>query len=202
MKIKSEVRIEATIRNILLSLVDLGIFLFEYGDKGRIYRRPIADYRQWRQHDGINFSRHLYYLKKKKMIKEFSRGKKMYIELTPKGKERVKYYFIRRTKIKHKNKWNGKWRVVIFDIAESKKDKREIIRKWLKNIGLIELQRSVYVYPFDFKKELDLMVGALVLHKDVKYMICDIIEGEDALIDYFFGENILSEDDLKSKAMR
>lgn len=199
MKIENQAKIEATTRNILLSLVDIGIFLFEYGDKGRIYRRPIADYRKWRQDDGRNFSQNLYYLKKRKLIKSFVQNKKEYIELTRKGTKRAKYCFLRNAKIKRKEEWDGKWRVVIFDVREDRRFKRDSIRKWLKNIGLIELQKSVYAYPFDFKRELNMMTRMLALYRGVKYMICDIIEGEGELIDYFFEERILTEDDVKIK---
>lgn len=201
MNIEKEVKIEATVRSILLSLIDVGVFLFEYGDKGRIYRKPIADYRKWRKDDGIKFSQNLYYLKKKKLIKDFVRNKKKYIELTPKGKRRARYYFLNKHILRSKKKWDGKWRVVIFDISEDKKSKRELIRKWLKNIGLKELQRSVYVYPFDFKKQLNLMVGILMAY-DVKYMVCDIIEGEEDIINYFFEEKILMEKDLQTKKIK
>ena len=198
MSIEREVKIEATVRNILLSLVDVGVFMFEYGDKGRFYRKDIADYRSWREKDRIKFAQNLYYLKKKKLIKSFVKSKKKYIELTPKGRKRAIYHFLKKTKIERKKRWDGKWRVVIFDIREDKKAKRETMREWLKNLGIIRLQESVYVHPFDFKRELNLMVGVLIV-SDVKYMICDIIEGEDELIDHFISEDVLIEDDLRSK---
>ncbi|MBU2595906.1 hypothetical protein KJ713_03695 [Patescibacteria group bacterium] len=196
MDIEKEIKIRATVRNILLSFVDIGVIFLRSAKGGSFYRKPVADYWQWREKDRTNFSKNLYYLKKNKLIKAFIRGKEEYIELTPKGEERAIYHFLKKTKIKRKKIWDGKWRVVIFDICEDKKTKRETIREWLKSIGLVELQKSIYVYPFDFKRELDLMVGLLVV-SDVKYMVCDIIEGEEKLIDYFFEEEILFEKDIK-----
>jgi len=202
MRIDTEVKIEATVRNILLSLVDVGVSIFEYGDKGRFYRKPIQDYRKWREADGITFSQNLYYLKKKKLIRSFIKNKEEYLELTAKGKERARYYFLKKNILKPKEKWDGKWRVVVFDIPEHKRYKRDTVRSWLKNIGLKELQRSVYVFPFDFKKQLDLMIGILIVNRDVKYMVCEIIEGEEKLIDYFLEKDILSENDLLIKKSR
>lgn len=195
MEIEKEVEIKATVRNILLTFVDLGVIFLRSAKGGSFYRKPVSDYWQWREKDRINFSKNLYYLKKNKLIKTFIQGKKEYIELTRRGRKRAACYFLRKTKIMRHGNWDGKWRVVIFDISEEKKYKRELIRTWLKNIGLIGIQRSVYVYPFDFKKELNLMVGLLVV-ADVKYMICDIIEGEEELINYFFNEKILLERDF------
>jgi len=118
--------------------------------------------------------------------------------LTELGKKHALTYKIDEITIPRMKKWDRKWRVVIFDIREDKRTKRDCIRKWLKNLGIIRLQESVYVHPFDFKRELNLMVGVLIV-SDVKYMICDIIEGEDELIDHFISEDVLIEDDLRSK---
>lgn len=70
------------------------------------------------------------------------------------------------------------------------------MRKWLKFLGLVEIQKSVYVYPFDFKKELDFLVGGLVIYKYAKYIIGDIIQGEELIIKTFLNKKILREEDL------
>lgn len=197
MKIENQVKIAATARNILLSLLDAAVISFYAPGRGGYRRRAINDYERWRSRDANRFSHNLYYLKKQKLIKSFVINKERYIELTPKGKKRARFYFIKKARIKRQNKWDGKWRVVIFDIREDKRTKRDCIRNWLKNLGIVALQKSVYTYPFDFKRELNLMIGALVLYQGVKYMICDIIEGEEELINHFFKEKILNEDDLK-----
>lgn len=202
MKIEKQVKIAATARNILMSFLDFTVLSFYAPGKGYYRRRAIEDYKGWRRQDGNRFSHNLYYLKKQKLIRSFVVNKKSYIELTPKGKKKARYHFIKKTTIKPKERWDGKWRVVIFDIREDKRTKRDCIRKWLKNLGIIELQKSVYAYPFNFKKELNLMIGALVLHRGVKYMICDIIEGEEELIDYFIEEKILDEGDLKNNGKK
>jgi len=50
--------------------------------------------------------------------------------------------------------WDGKWRMVIFDIPEISKVKRENLRKKLKELGLAQWQKSVYITPFDVGQEL------------------------------------------------
>ncbi len=59
-------------------------------------------------------------------------------------------------------KWDGKWRVLIFDIPEKIRSKRDFLRNELKDFGFYQLQRSVWVYPynlpqdfFDLWKDLD-----------------------------------------------
>lgn len=48
-----------------------------------------------------------------------------------------------------RNRWDGKWRVVIFDIPESEREKRARIRQILGSSGFGRLTNSVYVSPFD-----------------------------------------------------
>jgi phenylacetic acid degradation operon negative regulatory protein len=52
-----------------------------------------------------------------------------------------------------KQKWDGKWRVVIFDIAEINKRTRNLLRAKLKELGFGMLQESVWVSPHDFGKD-------------------------------------------------
>ena len=47
-----------------------------------------------------------------------------------------------------KIKWDGRWRIIFFDIPEKKKEKRNYLRSVIKVIGFKEFQKSVWVYPY------------------------------------------------------
>src|SRR3989344_7174587 len=69
-----------------------------------------------------------------------------HVRLTPKGKLYLQ------TEIGHTrvpSRWDGKWRVVIFDIPEARRTLRNRLRDMLLQIGFVQLQKSVWVYPFD-----------------------------------------------------
>lgn len=72
------------------------------------------------------------------------------IILTSKG-------FIRQTKQKLKEanfgKWDHLWRLVLFDIPEYGR-LRQRFRRFLQNAGCYRIQKSVYAYPYDCKKEI------------------------------------------------
>lgn len=76
--------------------------------------------------------------------------------LTEKGKELVGYVLYRK-KIK-KQKWDGKYRVIIFDIPENKRDVRAWLRYELSLLGYKKLQQSVFIskkpLPADIIKEI------------------------------------------------
>ncbi|MBI1974492.1 MAG: CRISPR-associated endonuclease Cas2 [Candidatus Zambryskibacteria bacterium] len=88
--------------------------------------------------------------------------------------------------IRKPKKWDGKWRVIIFDIPEKKKKIREQVRKILLNAGFIRLQDSVWVYPYDCEDVIGLMKIDFGIGKNLLYMIVNQIE-DDRFLRMDFG---------------
>jgi len=128
-----------------------------------------------------------YRLKKKDMIYFEDRGGQIYISLTPEGKKKAGKYKIDDLKIKKPGKWDGKWRILISDIQNKKKFKREALRGKIKDLGLHQLQKSVWVHPYDFKKEIDLLRDFFNLTKDeIKIITALEIEDDQKIKKYFY----------------
>jgi len=178
-------------------LADLSVVMFHIGDKGRVYRKSIKDYWKWRDFDRIRFSQEVYKLKRRKLINVYKDGKDKYLELTPKGIERLKGYQIEGMVVKIPETWDRKWRIVIFDIPDDKKTARDILRDKLKQIGFIQLQESVFIYPFECKNEIDYLTEIYHIKPYVKYIVADFFDGDDLLIEKFLDEGILSEKMIK-----
>jgi len=81
---------------------------------------------------------------------------------------------------------------LIFDIPDSKKVARNIFRERLKNFGFILLQESVFIFPFECKKELDFITTNYYIKPYVKYILADFLEGDDILIKRFLDLDILT----------
>ncbi|MBI2618345.1 hypothetical protein HYW58_02755 [Candidatus Kaiserbacteria bacterium] len=98
-----------------------------------------------------------YYLKNKGYISIKKRNGKVIIGLSDRGIERAKIYKIQ-TKLNERRRkkvvWDGRWRVVIFDIRDSHKLKRDALRRVLQRSGFKLLQKSVWIYPFDCTEEI------------------------------------------------
>jgi phenylacetic acid degradation operon negative regulatory protein len=47
--------------------------------------------------------------------------------------------------------WDGKWRIVLLDLPETRKDEREALRYLLKKAGFICLKNSVWISPFPYE---------------------------------------------------
>ena len=98
-----------------------------------------------------------YNLKRKNLIHFENRHGQVYISLTAEGKEKAGKYQIDDLEIKKPKKWDEKWRILIFDVLDKQKLKREALRGKIKELGLYQIQKSVWIYPYDFKNEMDLL---------------------------------------------
>jgi CRISPR-associated endonuclease Cas2 len=103
------------------------------------------------------FQRSFYYLKQQGLINFEYRGKQVHISLTREGRRKVKKYNIDNLKITKPKKWDKKWRILIFDIQDKYKIRREALRGKLKELGFYKLQKSVWVCPYDFQREVEIL---------------------------------------------
>lgn len=104
--------------------------------------------------------------------------------LTSEGKKYMNRYD-RNKMVKKPKKWDKKWRVIIFDIKEERKNLRDKIRNTLIGIGFICLQKSVWIYPYDCEDFITMIKADFKIGKDVLYMIVDRLENDKDLVEYF-----------------
>ena len=75
--------------------------------------------------------------------------------------------------------------MVFFDVPEIEKQKREFLRKYLKKLGFYRYQKSVYIFPFECKKEVELIKKIVEGAKYMKYIVASEIEEEEKIKKYF-----------------
>jgi DNA-binding transcriptional regulator PaaX len=104
-----------------------------------------------------------------------------YYELTEEGERRLRFFELSGLELSKQKKWDKKWRVIIFDIPEKKKRARDQVRRFLSSAGLVRLQDSVWVYPYDCEEVIGLMKTDFGVGKNLLYMIVDEIENDKYL---------------------
>ena len=97
--------------------------------------------------------------------------------LTEKGKMKALTYHFQKMKIERKN-WDGKWRVVIFDIPERIRERRDALREKLKHLGFYELQKSVFVFPYECRDEIEFVIEVFNLRKYARFGVLESIDNE------------------------
>ncbi len=183
-------------RQVLLYFFDFYRVVLPIFDKANVYRIPFKSYDRFREKDKIKFSREIYRLKRAGIIKKYTDEKGEFIEITSKGKKIAKKYFIDQLEILIPKAWDKKWRLVIFDIPDDKRNARDVLRSKLERIGFIELQESVYVFPFDCQREISLLKKMYFIEPYVQYIIADRIETETNLLKKFYDKGILNKKNI------
>lgn len=101
--------------------------------------------------------------------------------LTTKGEERAARIKLKSMSIARQKKWDGKWRLVMFDVPENKRRARLSINGMLKKIGCMQYQKSVFITPFPCKEEIDFVGQCFGVRQNIRLIIADSIEGDGSL---------------------
>lgn len=91
-------------------------------------------------------------LRRRNLVVCERRGRKLLFALTEDGEKFAKEVATKLAMSKPK-KWDGKWRIIIFDVPEKLKGKRELLRGELKAYGFLQIQKSVLAYPHPLPQE-------------------------------------------------
>lgn len=142
---------------------------------------------EWRRYQNKRrFYNSFNYLKNKGLINLDYKGKQLYISLTEEGQARAKKYWIDDLEIIKPKKWDRKWRIMIFDVKNEQRTKREALRGKIKELGLYQIQKSVWVYPYDFEKEARVLKEFFGFSsEEMKIITASKIENDEAIRKHF-----------------
>lgn len=126
------------------------------------------------------------YARRNKFITWEENDGKIYVTLSEEGTYKIQEYNFDEMVLPQKRKWNGRWHVVIFDIPDKKKAAREALREKFQELGMVMLQKSVWVWPYECRNEIRFIQDVFGLNeKEVNYIIADFIEEERNLLKHF-----------------
>lgn len=123
-------------------------------------------------------------LRKQKLISISYEGDKTKITLTENGRRKVLAYKFAEMKL-NKGKWDGWWRIVIFDIPEKNKKGRNYLRSKMQELGFYMLQKSVLVTPWDCRDEIDFIKHFYGVGDHVNLIKAKTFDNEDVVRNYF-----------------
>lgn len=123
-------------------------------------------------------------LKRKKLVEIIKDDNNMVsVKLTNRGKSRVREFAIDTIAIEKPHKWDGKWRILMFDIPTKPKiynQAREALRSKIKELGFYQMQKSVWVYPYKCEDEILFIAEAFSVEKYIEIVTSDkLLHGEN-----------------------
>ena len=108
------------------------------------------------------------------------------VELTIKGHSVIEAIYASEYRIPEPAFWDGKWRVIIFDIREKRRKVRAQLRLLLSGAGFLRLQDSVWIYPYPC----DEFVGLVRAHLksgtgEMLSFVAEALESDKRLREHF-----------------
>lgn len=129
------------------------------------------------------------------MIHRFQKQKFVIVHEAPDGTVTVKItkngfahalsYQLDAMKLRERDHWDKKWRVVVFDVPEKYKRLRDVFRSRLEQLGLYRLQDSVYVSPYPCFDEIEFLRELYGIAFTVQYLLVEKIEDDGTLCTHF-----------------
>jgi DNA-binding transcriptional regulator PaaX len=149
-------------------------------------RGLIKEYFHKRGFEKYRFLNDLKNLQKRELIDYQDLGDgKIKITITKKGQQKTLVYSIDELKIKKPNRWDKKWRLVMFDIPHNYKKARDAFRAKLRNLDFYPLQKSVFLTPYPCEDELEFLASVFDIRKYILILYVNHFEGEEKLKHYF-----------------
>jgi len=108
-----------------------------------------------------------------------------FLRLTQRGETELRKVQSSEYQLKKPKRWDGKWRILIFDIKEQRRTLRDRLRQTLVATGFNRLQDSVWVYPYDCEDFVTLLKADFKIGRDLLYLIVDKVEGDNQLRKHF-----------------
>jgi phenylacetic acid degradation operon negative regulatory protein len=123
-------------------------------------------------------------LKEAGLIENIHSGQKDYARLTKEGKKKAHSIKLESDTSLLNPSWDGKWRIILLDLPESRKNERESLRYLLKKAGFVMLKNSAWVSPYPFEHLFMNIKKDLGLSTEIMILITDSLDEETEK--YFF----------------
>ncbi len=119
-----------------------------------------------------------HYMKQRGLItfgtKDYEHG----IELTDLGIAKLNKIKFSQLSISRPEKWDKKWRIIFFDVPEIERAKRNSLTLKIKQLGLQQLQKSIWIHPYPFRGEIEYVGEILGVRNYITYIEVESIDNQ------------------------
>ncbi|MBI5913610.1 hypothetical protein HY839_04195 [Candidatus Azambacteria bacterium] len=91
--------------------------------------------------------------------------------LSEEGERRALRYDPNNVRIVKPKRWDHLWRMVLFDIPERHKKGRDALAGKLKHIGFFQMQKSVFIYPYPCRDEIEFLAELFEIRPYVRFVV-------------------------------
>lgn len=148
-------------------------------------RQREKDLKEWNRFNQARLRFVLKRLHQQKVVEVSKEDRVNIVKLTDKGRVKFMKYKLEEIMIDKPPRWDGRWRLIIYDIGKEKRVLSEIFRSFLNKMEFLKLQRSVYLTPYKCDEQIEFLRQYYGLDKEVLYLVVEKIENEQVYKNYF-----------------
>jgi|SRR3989344_360769 len=167
---------------ILRELATVGDATVAFLASGMSTRAMFRNYRKLQKSRVSQRIRHsISALKNRRLVNIKEKNGETYITLTEDGKARLLKYKFENMRLIPNSKWDGRWHVAMFDIPEKHGKARRALSYKIREMGAFHIQKSVFIYPFPWRDEIDFVSEFFQVSQYVRYIEAVNVEGANEL---------------------
>ncbi len=176
----------------ILKLVGAGTFIaasLAIPNLPRILQPFLEDeneYQVWKRFNIPYLKRTIRRLEKEKLVEIKDEQKYQVVEITDRGRRRILKYALDELVVEKPKFWDGKWRLISYDIPGKYKGLRKVFREYLGSWGFYPLHESVFLHAYPCGKQVEFLREYLGIGEYVRFFSVSRIEN-DSLFREFFG---------------
>lgn len=178
---------------IVLTLVGAGLFLGASVVMPNLplALKPFLDYQKkkefeiWKRFNIPYLKRTLERLEKQKAVELDAKDGMQIVKITDAGKRKILKFALDELAVEKPKIWDGKWRLVSYDIPGALHKLRAIFREYLKAWGFYPLHESVFLHAYPCEKQVEFLREYLGLGKYIRILKVSQIERDKQFKDYF-----------------
>lgn len=188
---KSPEKIDPKVKNVLI-LLGAGTFLaaaiimpgLPLALKPFLDEKRRREQEEWKKFNLWRLKQVLKRMHKQKLIEIIEENSIQVVKISENGQKKLLKFNIDDMELKEKS-WDGRWRIIIYDIFSKKRRERELFRRTLKRLKFLQLQKSVYLTPFECRNEIEYLRQVCNIDKEVLILMVSGLENEKAYKEYF-----------------
>lgn len=139
---------------------------------------------EWKKFNTWRLKQLLKRMHQQKLVDVVEQDEGHLVKISDNGKKKLLKFNLDEMELKDK-KWDGKWRIIIYDILTGKKKQANLFRRTLKRLKFFQLQRSVYITPFKCYDEIEYLRQICAVDREVIILTVSGLENEKAYKEYF-----------------
>lgn len=174
-------------RDELLGLLKSGIgltMMLAFPNSQKIFKPLLSGQNTWNEYYPSSIHRHTMKLWRKGLVDVRESSDGYTVVITEKGRRDTLQYDLEAMTVETPTEWDGRWRMIFFDIPTTHKA-RNHFREKLLYMGFFCMQKSVYVYPYPCEKQIKFLREVYEMPHSVKYAVVESLENDEDLRRYF-----------------